>query len=39
MDFSLSPRAADLRDRVRAFVVDEIEPIEAEAHQRITRLR
>ena len=39
MDFSLSPRAADLRDRVRAFVADEIEPIEAEAHQRITRLR
>ena len=39
MDFSLSPRAADLRDRVRAFVVDEIEPIEAAAHQRITRLR
>jgi len=25
MDFSLSPRAADLRDRVRAFVTDEIE--------------
>src|SRR6187200_789258 len=39
MDFSLSPRAADLRDRVRAFVTDEIEPIEAEAQQRITRLR
>ncbi len=39
MDFSLSPRAADLRDRVRAFVADEIEPIEAEAHRRITRLR
>ena len=39
MDFSLSPRAADLRDRVRAFVTAEIEPIEAEAHRRITRLR
>ena len=39
MDFSLSPRAADLTGRVRAFVTDEIEPIEAEAHARITRLR
>ncbi|HSU01275.1 MAG TPA: acyl-CoA dehydrogenase family protein, partial [Nocardioides sp.] len=39
MDFSLSPRAADLRDRVRTFVADEILPIEAAAHQRITRLR
>ena len=39
MDFSLSPRAADLQMRVRAFVTDEIEPIEAEAHRRITRLR
>jgi acyl-CoA dehydrogenase len=39
MDFSLSPRAADLRARVHAFVSDEIEPIEAEAHRRITRLR
>ena len=39
MDFSLSPRAADLRERVQAFVTSEIEPIEAEAHRRITRLR
>jgi acyl-CoA dehydrogenase len=30
MDFSLSPRAADLRDRVRAFVDTEVEPVEAE---------
>jgi acyl-CoA dehydrogenase len=39
MDFSLSPRAADLQGRVRAFVTDEILPIEAAAHERITRLR
>ncbi|HEV2796946.1 MAG TPA: hypothetical protein VGV65_04945, partial [Nocardioides sp.] len=39
MDFSLSPRAADLRARVHAFVTAEIEPVEAEAHHRITRLR
>jgi acyl-CoA dehydrogenase len=39
MDFSLSPRAADLRDRVRAFVATEIEPIDAEVHHRITRRR
>jgi acyl-CoA dehydrogenase len=30
MDFSLSPRAIDLRDRVRAFVDTEVEPVEAE---------
>ena len=39
MDFSLSPRAADLRDRVRTFVADEVEPVEAEVHARTTRLR
>jgi acyl-CoA dehydrogenase len=39
MDFSLSPRATDLRDRVRAFMAAEIEPIEAEAHHEITRRR
>ena len=32
MDFSLSPRAADLRERVHAFLTSEIEPIEAEVH-------
>ncbi len=39
MDFSLSPRAADLRDRVRAFLDTEIEPLEADMNRRITRLR
>ncbi|HYQ34101.1 MAG TPA: acyl-CoA dehydrogenase family protein, partial [Lapillicoccus sp.] len=39
MDFSLSPRAADLRERVQAFVTTEVEPVEAAAHHRITRLR
>ena len=39
MDFSLSPRAADLQARVRTFVADEILPVEAAAHERITRLR
>jgi acyl-CoA dehydrogenase len=39
MDFSLSPRAADLQTRVRAFMAAEIEPIEAEAHDEITRRR
>ena len=29
MDFSLSPRATDLRDRVRVFLDTEIEPVEA----------
>jgi len=39
MDFSLSPRACDLRDRVRAFVAAEIEPIEDDVHHQITSLR
>jgi acyl-CoA dehydrogenase len=39
MDFSLSPRAADLQARVRAFMDTEIEPLEAEMHQRITQAR
>ncbi|WP_040790572.1 acyl-CoA dehydrogenase family protein [Nocardia paucivorans] len=39
MDFSLSPRAADLRDRVRAFVETEIEPVEHEYHRAIDRVR
>jgi acyl-CoA dehydrogenase len=39
MDFSLSPRAADLQKRVRAFMAAEIEPIETEAHHEITRRR
>ncbi|HET7688987.1 MAG TPA: acyl-CoA dehydrogenase family protein [Nocardioidaceae bacterium] len=39
MDFGLSPRAADLRDRVRAFVDAEIEPVEAQIHHDITQAR
>jgi len=39
MDFSLSPRAADLQARVRAFMDSEIEPLEADVHQRITHAR
>src|SRR5919106_1651753 len=39
MDFSLSPRAADLQARVRAFMDTEIEPLEADMHQRITHAR
>ncbi len=39
MDFSPSPRAADLAGRVRAFVDDEIEPVEPAYQQEITRLR
>ena len=39
MDFSLSPRAADLRDRIRTFVATEIEPIEADVHHQIKASR
>jgi acyl-CoA dehydrogenase len=39
MDFSLSPRAADLQARVRAFMDTEIEPLEADLHHRITHAR
>ena len=39
MDFSLSPRATDLRDRVRAFVDSEVEPVEADVHAEIARRR
>ena len=39
MDFSLSPRAADLRDRVRAFVAEEVEPAERGVHERLVRAR
>ena len=39
MDFGLSPRAADLRDRVRAFIDAEIEPIEAQIHHDISQAR
>ncbi|PUA80255.1 acyl-CoA dehydrogenase family protein [Nocardioides currus] len=39
MDFSLSPRAADLQGRVRAFLDTEIEPLEADMHERIKTAR
>ena len=39
MDFSLSPRAADLRDRVRAFVREEVEPVEGAVHAEIRAAR
>jgi acyl-CoA dehydrogenase len=39
MDFSPSPRAAELLARVRDFVAQEVEPVEAEAHAEITRRR
>ncbi|SER67897.1 acyl-CoA dehydrogenase family protein [Actinokineospora terrae] len=35
MDFAHSARAADYRDRVAAFVRDEIEPVEAEYHRAL----
>ena len=39
MDFSPSPRAADLSERVRAFIDAEVEPVEADYQREITRLR
>ena len=39
MDFEPSPRAADLAARVRAFVETEVEPVEAELHRELRRLR
>jgi acyl-CoA dehydrogenase len=39
MHFEPSPRAADLTARVRAFVETEIEPVEAELHRELQRLR
>lgn len=39
MDFSLSPRAADLRDRVAAFMAAEIDPVEADYHRDLAALR
>ena len=39
MDFSLSPRAADLQARVRAFMDAEISPLEADMHERIRLAR
>jgi acyl-CoA dehydrogenase len=34
MDFSPSPRAAELTEAVRTFIRDEIEPVEGELHRR-----
>ena len=39
MDFSLSPRATDLRDRVRAFLDTEIEPVEAALNAEVLSRR
>jgi acyl-CoA dehydrogenase len=39
MDFSPSPRAADLTERVRAFMATEIEPVEAAYHRDLAALR
>ncbi|WP_372729908.1 acyl-CoA dehydrogenase family protein [Nocardioides sp.] len=39
MDFSPSPRAADLTARVAAFMAEEIEPIEHAYHQELAELR
>ena len=39
MDFSPSPRAADLTARVAAFIADEIEPVEADYHRELAELR
>ncbi len=37
MDFSPSPRAAELHELVSAFVRDEIEPVAAEYHRHVTQ--
>src|SRR4051795_8417445 len=39
MDFSLSPRAADLTERVRSFMAEEIEPVEPAYHRELAALR
>lgn len=39
MDFQPSARAADLAARVRQFVDEEVEPVEAEHHREVARLR
>ncbi|WP_148572489.1 acyl-CoA dehydrogenase family protein [Nocardioides caldifontis] len=39
MDFEPSARAAELSARVRAFVETEVEPVEAELHRELRRLR
>jgi acyl-CoA dehydrogenase len=39
MDFSPSPRAADLTERVRSFIATEIEPVEAAYHRELADRR
>lgn len=39
MDFSPSPRAAELTERVRAFMAQEIEPVEPAYHRDLAELR
>ncbi len=39
MDFAPSPRAADLTERVRSFIAEEIEPVEPGYHSELAELR
>src|SRR3954447_21790482 len=39
MDFSPSPRAADLTERVRSFIATEIEPVEPAYHRELAERR
>ncbi|MDN4160994.1 acyl-CoA dehydrogenase family protein [Nocardioides abyssi] len=39
MDFSPSPRAADLTERVRAFLAEEVEPVEPQYHADLAEAR
>ncbi len=39
MDFSPSPRAAELTERVRAFMAEEIEPVEPQYHRDLAAAR
>jgi acyl-CoA dehydrogenase len=39
MDFSPSPRAAELSERVRAFMVEHIDPVEPQYHRDLAALR
>ncbi|WKN48398.1 acyl-CoA dehydrogenase family protein [Nocardioides sp. Arc9.136] len=39
MDFSPSPRAADLTERVRAFLAEEVEPVEPRFHADLAEAR
>ncbi|WP_134768175.1 acyl-CoA dehydrogenase family protein [Nocardioides sp. 1609] len=39
MDFAPSPRAADLTERVRAFLAEEVEPVEVDYHRELAARR